>query len=69
MVLISESTVRKVLVVAQLHLTLCDPMGCSPPGSSVYKILQARIPGVLPFPFSEDLPNPGIEPQVSCIAG
>ena len=23
-------------------LTLCDPMGCSPPGSSVHGILQAR---------------------------
>ena len=23
--------------------TLCDPMDCSPPGSSVHGILQARI--------------------------
>ena len=29
--------------VTQLCLTLCDPMDCSPPGSSVYGILQARI--------------------------
>ena len=29
--------------VAQLCLTLCDPMNCSPPGSSVHGILQARI--------------------------
>ena len=28
---------------AQSCLTLCDPMGCSPPGSSVHGILQARI--------------------------
>ena len=28
---------------AQLHLTLCDPMNCSPPGSSVHGILLARI--------------------------
>ena len=28
--------------VAQLCLTLCDSMGCSPPGSSVHGILQAR---------------------------
>ena len=27
----------------QSCLTLCDPMGCSPPGSSVHGILQARI--------------------------
>ena len=25
------------------HLTLCDAMGCSPPGSSVHQIIQARI--------------------------
>ena len=29
--------------VAQLYLTLCDPMDCSLPGSSVHGILQARI--------------------------
>ena len=27
----------------QQCLTLCDPMDCSPPGSSVHGILQARI--------------------------
>ena len=27
----------------QLCLTLCDPVYCSPPGSSVHVILQARI--------------------------
>ena len=27
----------------QSSLTLCDPMNCSPPGSSVHEILQARI--------------------------
>ena len=30
-------------LVAQSCPTLCDPMGCSPPGSSVYGILQARV--------------------------
>ena len=29
--------------VAQSCLTLCDPMDCSPPGSSAHGILQARI--------------------------
>ena len=29
----------------QSCLTLCDPMNCSPPGSSVHEILQARILG------------------------
>ena len=29
--------------VTQSCLTLCDPVDCSPPGSSVHRILQARI--------------------------
>ena len=29
--------------VAQLYPTLSDPMDCSPPGSSVHGILQARV--------------------------
>ena len=29
--------------VAQSCPTLCDPVDCSPPGSSVHGILQARI--------------------------
>ena len=28
---------------AQSCLILCDPVDCSPPGSSVHRILQARI--------------------------
>ena len=31
--------------LTQSCLTLCDPMDCSPPGSSVHGILQARILG------------------------
>ena len=33
-------------------LTLCDPMDCSPPGSSVHGILQARILGWVAISFS-----------------
>ena len=29
--------------VTQLCLTLCDPMDCSPPSSSIHGVLQARI--------------------------
>ena len=32
-----------MLLCAQLCLTLCDPMDCSPTGSSVHEIFQARI--------------------------
>ena len=34
---------RLVSLVAKSFLTLCDPMDCSPPGSSVYGISQGRI--------------------------
>ena len=30
-------------LVAKLCLTLCNPLECSPPGSSVHGIFQARI--------------------------
>ena len=48
--------------VAQSCLTLCDPVDCSPPGSSVHGILQARVLEWVPFPSPGNLPNPGIEP-------
>ena len=31
------------VLVTQLCLTLCNPMDCSPPGSSVHGISQARM--------------------------
>ena len=49
--------------VAQLCPTLCNLMDCSPPGSSVYGVLQARILEWVAIPFSSDLPNLGIEPR------
>ena len=50
---------------------LCDPMDCSPPGSSLHEILQTRILEWITMPSSGDLPDPVIEPLfcVSCIAG
>ena len=37
--------------VAQSCLTLCNPIDCSPPGSSVHGILQARILEQVAIPF------------------
>ena len=34
---------QDLVLVAQSCLTLCDPMDCSPPGSSVHGFLQARV--------------------------
>ena len=45
----------------QLCPTLCDPMDCSPPGSSLHGISQARILEWIAFPPPGDLPNPGIK--------
>ena len=49
-----------VLCCAQSCLTLCDPMDCSPPDSSVHGILQARILFGCHF-LLQGSPNPGIE--------
>ena len=43
-------------------LTLCSPVDCSPPVSSVHGISQARILDWLPFPPPRDVPKPGIKP-------
>ena len=43
--------------------TLCDPMDCSPPGSSVRGILLGRILEQVTIPPPGSLPNPGIEPM------
>ena len=46
----------------QSCLTLCDPMDCNPPGSSVHEILQARILAWVAIPPPGDLPHPEVEP-------
>ena len=57
------------VLVAQLCLTLCDPMDCSLPGSSVLGILQARILEWIAIPFSRGSSQPRGRTGVSCIAG
>ena len=44
-----------VALVAQLCLTLCDPMDCDLPASSVHGILQTRIMDWIALPFSKCL--------------
>ena len=48
-------------LVTQSCPTLCDPKDCSPPGSSVHGISQARILEWVAIYFSRDPPDPGIE--------
>ena len=52
----------RACVLTQSCPTLCDPMDCIPPGSSVRGISQARILEWVAISSSRDLPNPGIEP-------
>ena len=42
----------------QLCPTLCDPMDCSPPGSSVHGILQARLLQWVALPSSRGSSQP-----------
>ena len=61
------------VLVAQLCLMICDLMDCSPPGSSVHGILQARILEWVAIPFSRrsspSTPRPRDQTWVSCVAG
>ena len=50
-------------LVAQWYLTLCDPIDCSPPGSSVCGILQASRLEWVPVPSSRGSPDPGTKPR------
>ena len=47
----------------QLCPTLCDPVDCSPSGSSVHGFLQAKILEWVSFSPPGDLPNPGVKPR------
>ena len=49
----------------QSFLTLGNPVGCSPPGSSVHGILQARITGVdCHFLLQGIVPTQGLNPSL-----
>ena len=56
-------------LVAKSCLTLCGPMDCSPPGSSVQGTLQARILEWVAMPFSGGSSQPRDQTQVSSTAG
>ena len=56
------------VLVAQSCSTHCNPIGYSPPGSSVHGILQARIVEWAAIPFSRGSSRPRDQKWVSCIA-
>ena len=53
--------VQVKVLVTQLCPTLCDPIDCSPPGSDVHGILQARILEWVAISFSRGSSDPGIK--------
>ena len=71
------ATLSMLCLVAQLCPTLCDPMDCSPPGSSIRgdslgHLSHKRSPRILEwvtYPFSRGSSWPRNQTRVSCIAG
>ena len=68
----SCTTLKVKVLVTQSRLILCDPMGCSPPGSFLHGILQARILEWVFTPFSRGSSQLMDRTHISygsCIAG
>ena len=55
-----------VHVRSQSCLTLCDPMDCTPPGSSVYGIVQARILEWVTISYYRGSSQPRDQTYISC---
>ena len=64
-----QKHIKCQVLVTQLWPALCNPRDCSPPGSSVFGILQARILEWAAIPFSRGCSPPRNRTQVSCISG
>ena len=56
-------------LAAQSCLTLCDPIDCSPPGSSVHGDSPGKNTGVACHALLQEISQPRDPTQVSCIAG
>ena len=66
---VDEKKVKSESEVVQSCPTLCNPVECSPPGSSVHGILQARILEWVAISFFRGSSRPKDQAWVSCIAG
>ena len=70
---LSHSINRKVWPVESVTRSIVSdsatPQDCSPPGSSVRRILQARILEWVAFPLSSGSSPPTDRTEISCIAG
>ena len=65
----SEEDIQMVNRHMKRWLTLCDPVDCSPPGSSIHGILQARILEWVAISFSRGSSRPRDQTWVSHILG
>ena len=65
----SDMYLRPKVLFTQSCMTLCDPMDCSLPGSSVHEILQARTLEWVAMPFSRGSSQPRDRTYVSCFTG
>ena len=50
------------------EMTLCNPMDCSPPGSSAYEILLARIQEWVAMPSSRGSSQPRDQTRISNVS-
>ena len=64
----AEQLSPRCCLVAQSYLILCDPTDCSPPGSSVRGIPQARILEWVAILSSRESPQPRDQTHKMCIA-
>ena len=62
-----------VHVISCIRFSVTPPVRwatlCSPPGTSVYRVIQARILEWVAISFSRDLPASGIKPMSPALAG
>ena len=56
-------------LVAQSCPILCNPMDCSPPGSTVHVVSQARIPEWVTITSSRGSSQPRDRTPISCLVG
>ena len=63
-----KNIITMCVLFAQSYPTLRDRVDCSPPGSSIRRILQTRILEWVAIPFSRVPSQPRDQTQISCIA-
>ena len=56
-----------VVLFTKPCLALCDPTNCSPPGSSIHGILQARVLEWVAISFSRGSSQPRDQTRISCV--